>query len=94
MILVFCYQGEKDIQDESGKHVCPERREGVQHDRRIYLQYDRERKNQEIMRNKEMGWRKYQTDNVGQREVIENICVRSDQNSLRETMNKTKRIGP
>lgn len=32
------------------------------------------------------GWRKYQTDNVGQREVIENIWVRSYQNSPRESM--------
>lgn len=28
------------------------------------------------------GWRKYQTDNVGRREIIENIWVRSYQDSL------------
>ena len=30
---------------------------------------------------REEGWRKYQTDNVGRREIIENIWVRSYQNS-------------
>ena len=55
---------------------------------------DRQRKNQEKERWREggkEGWRKYQNDNVGQREVIENIWVRSYQNSLRESMKKKKK---
>lgn len=39
------------------------------------------------------GWRKYQNDNVGQREVIENIWVRSYKNSLKESIKKKKKSG-
>lgn len=54
------------------------------------IECDRQRKNQEITQKKER-WRKYQNDNVGQREVIENIWVRSYQNSPRESMKNEKK---
>lgn len=66
--------------------------QGWQHGREIHWQYNWQKKNQDIIqrRRRKERWRKYQTDNVGQREVIENIWVRSYQNSLRESMKNEK----
>lgn len=53
----------------------------------IHCQYNRQKyTNESEIEGRKEGWRKYQTDNVGQREVIENIWVRFYQNSPGESM--------